>query len=373
MTLWAPNGQKLGTFQLTAALGCYYSSQHCGNGQVAPQFYASPTGTYLYFGGKMIKNANGWVYADRLGSIRKFYPYGTERPSATQNGTEKFTGYLRDAESGNDYAVNRYMQPGMGRFLTADPYRANSGGAGDSRDPASWNRYAYTRGDPVNRVDATGLADGEPGGPAATVCSVDGTDYEGGICDLFWDRPGVPVQTQGGGTNHYTVTGYSRTGANEATIAGVLQKLLDQVLSRDDECSRWLTGSDFSGAQFVQAILGSGPDDYTFGDGQLNVGATAAFVGNLNPDGTPVQGLPIDSSITVNTNGAFFSKEYSVGGYVGGSLQAQAFILLHEIAHEVGAEGFQDDAGASLAARQAQNRNNQLVSQNCGKEIKALQ
>lgn len=25
-------------------------------------------------------------------------------PSATTNGTEKFTGYFRDAESGNDYA-----------------------------------------------------------------------------------------------------------------------------------------------------------------------------------------------------------------------------------------------------------------------------
>jgi hypothetical protein len=50
--------------------------------------------------------------ARELGSIGKFYPYGVERPSATTNGTEKFTGYFRDSESGNDYAVNRYEPRG---------------------------------------------------------------------------------------------------------------------------------------------------------------------------------------------------------------------------------------------------------------------
>lgn len=41
----------------------------------------------------------------------------------------------------------------MGRFLTADPYRA-SAGAGD---PGSWNRTAYVQGDPANRRDPEGL------------------------------------------------------------------------------------------------------------------------------------------------------------------------------------------------------------------------
>jgi len=72
-------------------------------------------------------------------------------PSATKNGTEKFTGYLRDAESGLDYAVNRYMQPGMGRFLTADP----SAGS-DPASPETWNRYAYVLDDPINYHDPYG-------------------------------------------------------------------------------------------------------------------------------------------------------------------------------------------------------------------------
>jgi RHS repeat-associated protein len=93
------------------------------------------------------------VAADRLGSIGKFYPYGTERPSATGNDKEKFTGYYRDASTGLDYADQRYEQPGVGRFMTPDPY----GGSAKASDPGSWNRYAYVGGDPVNRIDPEGL------------------------------------------------------------------------------------------------------------------------------------------------------------------------------------------------------------------------
>jgi RHS repeat-associated protein len=92
------------------------------------------------------------VATDRLGSIGKFYPFGQERPSATANDKEKFTGYYRDAATGLDYAVNRYHQPGVGRFMTADP-AANSA---KINDPGSWNRYAYVVGDPANRVDRSG-------------------------------------------------------------------------------------------------------------------------------------------------------------------------------------------------------------------------
>ena len=57
--------------------------------------------------------------ADRLGSIGKYYPFGIERPSATTNDTEKFTGYFAMGHR-TRYADQRYEQPGMGRFMTAD-------------------------------------------------------------------------------------------------------------------------------------------------------------------------------------------------------------------------------------------------------------
>ena len=43
--------------------------------------------------------------------------------------------------------------------MTPDPYKANNGGSGDPREPGSWNRYAYTRGDPANRFDPAGTCD----------------------------------------------------------------------------------------------------------------------------------------------------------------------------------------------------------------------
>ena len=91
--------------------------------------------------------------------VGKYFPYGQERPSATTDGKEKFATYFRDSETGLDYADQRYHQPGMGRFMTPDPYAASGGPS----DPGSWNRYAYTRGDPVNRIDPGGQFDCRPG------------------------------------------------------------------------------------------------------------------------------------------------------------------------------------------------------------------
>ena len=115
------------------------------------QFVATSTASNYYFGGKLIKNSTGWVSPDRLGSIGKYFPYGQERPSATQDGTEKFATYFRDSETGLDYADQRYHQPGMGRFMTPDRV------TGTPKDPASWNKYAYTEGDPINGIDPEGL------------------------------------------------------------------------------------------------------------------------------------------------------------------------------------------------------------------------
>jgi RHS repeat-associated protein len=61
----------------------------------------------------------------------------------------------RDSATGNDCADQRYYSNQFGRFMTPDPSHSSAG----RTDPGSWNRYAYTRGDPVNRLDPDGLAD----------------------------------------------------------------------------------------------------------------------------------------------------------------------------------------------------------------------
>jgi RHS repeat-associated protein len=62
-----------------------------------------------------------------------------------------FTTYERDSESGNDYAMARYHVNRFSRFSSSDPLPGSTG------DPQSLNHYPYTRDDPINFVDPTGL------------------------------------------------------------------------------------------------------------------------------------------------------------------------------------------------------------------------
>jgi len=107
----------------------------------------------VYFTGILVS-----ATTDRLGSVthngagdHRYYPYGVEYTTST-NDTEKYATYTRDSLTGLDYAVNRYYSSQWGRFLSPDPYRASD----NSRDPQSWNRYAYVGNDPINFVDSTG-------------------------------------------------------------------------------------------------------------------------------------------------------------------------------------------------------------------------
>jgi RHS repeat-associated protein len=142
-TFYGARGERIGSFALNTS-GTYYFSA---------------TQTNLWFAGQLISNANGLVFRDRLGSDREtsaeYYPYGDEVTS-TANGTEKFGTYFRDSFTTLDYADQRYYASSYGRFNTADQYMAKANGANNPRDPGTWNRYAYTAGDPVNRADPSG-------------------------------------------------------------------------------------------------------------------------------------------------------------------------------------------------------------------------
>lgn len=81
-----------------------------------------------------------------------YYPYGQERTS-TPDGVDKFGTYFRDAP-GQDYADQRYYNANVGAFWSPDP-----GGlvSVNSKNPTSWNRYAYVDDDPINFNDRNGL------------------------------------------------------------------------------------------------------------------------------------------------------------------------------------------------------------------------
>jgi RHS repeat-associated protein len=83
-------------------------------------------------------------------------PYGadTARSSNSAFQPRKFTTYERDA-NGTDEAMARRYNRWHSRFDQPDPYD----GSYDMTDPQSFNRYAYTHGDPVNYIDPTGMDD----------------------------------------------------------------------------------------------------------------------------------------------------------------------------------------------------------------------
>ena len=105
---------------------------------------------------------------DQLGSTRlvtdsnakvisrhDFAPFGQEIPAGlggrttlwggTDNVSQKFTGQIRDSESGEDFFNARYLSSGLTRFMSADPYNAGA----DITNPQSWNGYAYVLGNPL--------------------------------------------------------------------------------------------------------------------------------------------------------------------------------------------------------------------------------
>ena len=126
----------------------------------------------IWEGGKVIaeySNApagatgNSYYLADRLsnrmitdtnGAFRgtqDHLPFGEEGGTTGVSETHRFTNYERDTESGTDYAVNRQLAMGTGRFMTPDPVGGLFGA------PQSFNRYAYTLNDPINLTDPFGL------------------------------------------------------------------------------------------------------------------------------------------------------------------------------------------------------------------------
>ena len=62
------------------------------------------------------------------------------------------TGKERDAETGLDYFGARYMSAAQGRFTGVDPKMFPH----DLSDPQSWNKYGYSRNNPLRFTDPDG-------------------------------------------------------------------------------------------------------------------------------------------------------------------------------------------------------------------------
>lgn len=127
----------------------------------------SPSREYIYSGAGLLATIEGsttkYHHADHL-SVRAttdssgnlmgqqgHYPFGESWYSASTTTKWQFTSYERDTESGNDYAVFRYLVNRLGRFSSPDQL------GGSTTNPQSLNRYAYVANNPVNKRDHNGL------------------------------------------------------------------------------------------------------------------------------------------------------------------------------------------------------------------------
>jgi RHS repeat-associated protein len=131
-----------------------------------------------YSTGEPTEFGTSYLTADHLGSTRvvsdanggvterhDYRPFGEELFTGVSGRTSdlkypagdtgvrlKFTGKERDAETGLDYFGARYFSGTEGRFTSPDPKMFPS--AFD--DPQSWNKYAYTRNNPLRYIDPDG-------------------------------------------------------------------------------------------------------------------------------------------------------------------------------------------------------------------------
>ncbi len=135
-------------------LTCYLTADTLGSTRMITDETATPRECHDYL-----------PFGDEIGRTAGCY-------AAHTTNTLKFTGKMRDAETGNDYFGARYLSAAQMRWTIPDwsargepvPY-ANRG------DPQTLNLYAYVRNNPQSRVDLDGH-DQMTGPTPDTVCTV---------------------------------------------------------------------------------------------------------------------------------------------------------------------------------------------------------
>jgi RHS repeat-associated protein len=271
-------------------------------------------------------------------------------------------GYFRDQETQLDYAKNRYHQPGMGRFLTPDPYMNSAG----LRDPGSWNRYAYTRGDPINRRDPRGTCDQSADTEkSVTVC---GDDDDDGSEDPGPQGPsgGGGGGAPGGAAQPNVPRGNTYTTAQMQALTNGFNNALSD-LQTNGPCGQFLAdgdaNSEVGGDEYAQSLLlDTNYRLLPFGSGRSGEGAQTNS----------------SDSVFINTQGAFFNATASQNGTVtvfipnSAGVQTQftfanmatfqGFLLLHELGHQTGVLGPDSGPGIPPGTNLA---NSQAVLNNC--------
>jgi RHS repeat-associated protein len=113
------------------------------------------------------------------------YGDGLQTTQGTDTDASHYTGLDQD-QPNLEHAGFRELSSAQGRWLRPDPYD----GSYELNDPQSFNRYSYTKNNPLSRVDSLGLDDDEDG----TGCGNDDPDCSdsggGGGSYITYDQNG---------------------------------------------------------------------------------------------------------------------------------------------------------------------------------------
>ena len=321
VSLYSPAGQKLGTYEISV-----YNTSLTG---MTLTTLSTLKTSDQYFGGRRlaVMDQLGSVVENSGSQVQGYYPWGEPKGTVNPQDTWNFATYWADSFTGLDYANNRYYSNAYGRFMTPDPY-TNSGRL---NDPQSWNRYAYTRGDPVNRVDPNGTDDSPP-----YLCPVgagEGTE----LVECFDVMVSIP-------------SGFNPAAAAQAAaafaVAQVANNIASMVLSNQyfynvaslalqalgsPECAALYNTSgrgDFTPQMVLQSMIpGGSPSGYYFGT--ITFGSIAGAISAQTNIGGGVSGYGFtvaDIEINAGPTGDFFN----------GDLVNSVDTLLHELGHVFG-------------------------------------
>ena len=354
-------------------------------------------------------------HADWLGSSRfastpgraKYFdvayaPYGEDYADSGTTDLD-FTGQNQDTVSGLYDFLYREYHPNSGRWIQPDPAGL---AAADPANPQSWNRYAYVGNNPLNAVDPLGLwrSDAFSSGLDGS-CSINGFVSACAMVMSFASAGGggefgflcngcssSGINTDSRGNPHpFTITatfagmGYDYFGLDYGTAAfelglptdivpsggggtaqvGAVLQRLSELLANDPKCLAFLNGAGTNAQQRLADILNN--NLYGVTTIQPTVNANGSLTMN-NGDFALVS----NQIITINTLGAFFNSTYNGlslttnrGRIAGGTLKAQIFITLHELAHSVGV--LRPDADSQRAI----DANDKQIGKNCKGTIKS--
>ncbi|MBI1747959.1 MAG: hypothetical protein HYR55_15435 [Acidobacteria bacterium] len=146
---------------------------------------------------RMITDSQGTVI-----SVHDYFPYGKDT-TPTPSNRPKFTGQLRDHESGLDYFGARYYVNTYGRFTSPDDVRNDS----YPSNPQSWNLYAYARNNPLRFIDPTGEAVEASNTAGKLLCKDTDCTFDKNRYLIVGDNTFAPNQYTVGDPNPYvTVT-----------------------------------------------------------------------------------------------------------------------------------------------------------------------